>query len=103
MTLLAINVGKADALLLSCGDDVWLIDTGTEENWGRLSAALRSLNVARLTGVILTHTDGDHAAAPGRWPARPFRWTTGTPPAFSREKKPRSIRRFRPRRFEGRR
>ncbi len=65
MTLLAVNVGKADALLLSCGGDTWLIDTGTEESWGRLSAALHSLDVARLTGVILTHTDGDHAG--GAW------------------------------------
>lgn len=65
MTLLAVNVGKADALLLSCGGDTWLIDTGTEESWGRLSAALHSLNVTHLTGVILTHTDSDHAG--GAW------------------------------------
>ena len=61
LTLFAINVGKGDALLLNCGSDTYLIDTGLQEHWGELSCALEMLHVSRLTGVILTHTDKDHA------------------------------------------
>lgn len=61
LTLFAVNVGKGDALLLNCGADTYLIDAGLQDNWGDLSRALTVLQVSRLTGVILTHTDKDHA------------------------------------------
>lgn len=61
VTLLAINVGKADALLLRSGGSAYLIDTGTEVSYGQLSRALKTEGVTRLDGVIVTHTDGDHA------------------------------------------
>ena len=61
LTLFAVNVGKGDALLLNCGAETYLIDAGLQENWGDLSRALTVLQVSRLTGVILTHTDKDHA------------------------------------------
>lgn len=61
LTLFAVNVGKGDALLLNCGAETYLIDAGLQENWGDLSRALKMLQVTRLTGVILTHTDKDHA------------------------------------------
>ena len=61
LTLFAINVGKGDALLLNCGSDTYLIDTGLQEHWGDVSRALKMLQVERLSGVILTHTDKDHA------------------------------------------
>lgn len=60
LTLLALNVGKADALLLSSGDTVYLIDTGTEESWADLARALTTLGITHLTGVIVTHMDKDH-------------------------------------------
>ncbi len=66
LTLFAVNVGKGDALLLNCGSDTYLIDTGLPEHWGELSCALEMLQVSRLTGVILTHTDKDHVG--GAWP-----------------------------------
>jgi len=66
LTLFAVNVGKGDALLLNCGSDTYLIDTGLQEHWGELSCALEMLQVSRLTGVILTHTDKDHVG--GAWP-----------------------------------
>lgn len=65
LSLIAINVGKADCLLLTAGETAYLIDTGLEESWGAVSAALRLLNVTRLDGVLLTHTDKDHAG--GAW------------------------------------
>ena len=61
MTLLAINVGKADCLLLRYGETAYLIDTGAAESWGAVSAALKANGIDRLTGVVLTHTDKDHA------------------------------------------
>ncbi len=61
MSLLAINVRKADALLLRCGSSAYLIDTGSEESFSALYAALRGEGISRLTGVIVTHTHDDHA------------------------------------------
>ena len=63
--LLAVNVGKADALLLFSGADVYLIDSGTAESWPLLARALRANRVDHLSGVILTHTHKDHAG--GLW------------------------------------
>ena len=60
MTLLAINVRKADALLLRCGESVYLIDTGIKKNADALLDVLHREGVTRLTGVILTHTHADH-------------------------------------------
>ena len=60
MTLFTVNVGKADAMLLHCGEATYLIDTGTAESWGALSCALKMLGISRLDGVIVTHTDKDH-------------------------------------------
>ena len=48
LTLVAFNVGKADALLLTSGDTAYLIDTGTEDSWADLSRALEALGVTRL-------------------------------------------------------
>ena len=60
MSLFAINVRKADALLLRSGETVYLIDTGTEDEWPALYKVLQAEGVTKLTGVILTHTDKDH-------------------------------------------
>ena len=60
MSLLAINVRKADALLLRCGNSAYLIDTGVKKEADTLLNVLRSEGITRLTGVILTHTHADH-------------------------------------------
>lgn len=60
MSLLAINVRKADALLLRCGESAYLIDTGTKKEADTLLEVLRNEGITRLTGVILTHTHADH-------------------------------------------
>lgn len=61
VSLTAISVGKGDALLLEVGAQRYLIDTGRPWAWGRLASALSELGVKELDGVILTHTDKDHA------------------------------------------
>lgn len=58
--ILAINVGKADSLLIWAEDKIYLVDTGTAQSWGAVAAALSSMKVTRLDGVFLTHTDKDH-------------------------------------------
>ena len=60
LSLYAINVRKADALLLRSGETVYLIDTGTEDEWPALYKVLKKEGITHLTGVILTHTDKDH-------------------------------------------
>lgn len=60
LSLLAVNVRKADALLLRSGETAYLIDTGTKKSAETLLDVLRREGVTRLTGVILTHTHSDH-------------------------------------------
>ena len=60
LSLLAVNVGKADALLLRSGESAYLIDTGSKKSAETLIRVLQSEGVSRLTGVILTHTHADH-------------------------------------------
>ena len=60
LSLLAVNVGKADALLLRSGNSAYLIDTGSKKSADALISVLQSEGVTRLTGVILTHTHADH-------------------------------------------
>ena len=64
--LYAVNVGKADCLLLFSGESVYMIDTGTEDSWSCVEAALADFGVDQLTGVFLTHTDDDHAGGAAR-------------------------------------
>ena len=60
LSLLAINVRKADALLLRCGNSAYLVDTGSKDSSEALLSVLREEGVTRLDGVILTHTHADH-------------------------------------------
>ena len=60
MSLLAINVRKADALLLRSGNSAYLIDTGSEDSERALLKALEKEGITHLDGVILTHTHQDH-------------------------------------------
>lgn len=58
--LIALNIGKADCLLLLNGPDAYLIDTGYEQNYPALQAMLSYYGVSRLRGVFLTHCHQDH-------------------------------------------
>lgn len=55
-----VNVGKADAIIVRADEAYYLIDTATEEMWPRVMAALKDMNITRLKGVFVTHTDKDH-------------------------------------------
>ncbi len=58
--LLAVNVGKADSLLVLIEEKTYLVDTGTVQSWGALKAAISAMGITKLDGVFLTHTDKDH-------------------------------------------
>lgn len=61
LTLSVINVGKADAMLLSSPDGThYMVDTGKAEDYPRLAQALAAHGVTRLEGIILTHGHKDH-------------------------------------------
>ena len=70
--LLAVNVGKGDALILRVGEYLCLIDTGKPWAMGRISRALELMSAGgapRLDAVFVTHTDDDHTGGLG--------WLTG--------------------------
>lgn len=58
---LFINVGKADAALFFLGEERYLIDTGTKDSHEQLMRVLEAYGVDHLHGVLVTHTDKDHA------------------------------------------
>lgn len=58
---LFINVGKADAALLWLDGERWLVDTGHKDSHDQLARVLDAYGVSHLDGVVITHTDKDHA------------------------------------------
>lgn len=58
--LYALNIGKADCMILSYQDQHYLIDTGYEHTYPALQTALNILKIHRLEGVFLTHCHKDH-------------------------------------------
>lgn len=58
---LFINVGKADAALFFLDDARFLIDTGTKDSLDQLLRVLEAYDVTHLDGILVTHTDKDHA------------------------------------------
>ena len=58
--LMALNVDKADCLLLRFDDQAYLIDSGYDYTYNALAELLRREDVTRLNGVFLTHCDKDH-------------------------------------------
>ena len=55
-----VNVGKADCAAVRIDSEVWLVDTGTEESFPAVFAALELMGAERIAGVILTHEHEDH-------------------------------------------
>lgn len=58
--MLAVNVGKGDALLVGVDDAVALIDTGYPHVRGRILTAMQYMGISGLDAVLITHTDKDH-------------------------------------------
>ena len=58
---LFINVRKADAALFFLGDARYLVDVGHKDSHEQLMRVLEAFEIDHLDGVIITHTDKDHA------------------------------------------
>ena len=56
----ALNVGKADCLLLTAGDFHMLIDTGENETEQQMVAQLTAWGVTHIDLLLITHNDKDH-------------------------------------------
>ena len=62
-SLLCLNIGKADCMLLTHQDHHFLIDAGYAHTWPALRTALSQAGITRLDGVFLTHCHEDHGGA----------------------------------------
>ena len=65
LTLTSIDVGKADALLLSWPDSnlsthYMLVDGGTAADWPLVKVFLESRNITYLDAIVCTHEHDDH-------------------------------------------
>ncbi|MBQ8081555.1 MAG: MBL fold metallo-hydrolase [Clostridia bacterium] len=60
VSMLCLNVGKGDAILLTIGDLHYLVDTGYKRTADKLMEMLSRENVTHLNGVFLTHNHKDH-------------------------------------------
>lgn len=58
--LLFVNVGKADACIITDGENNYLVDTGEKSSVPQLFGALQYLGIDSIDGVFLTHTHSDH-------------------------------------------
>ncbi len=55
-----IDVGQAEAILLTCDGQSALIDAGTQENGDRVVEYIKNLGIDSLDYAIITHTHSDH-------------------------------------------
>lgn len=60
VTLIAVNVGKADCLILHYQGQSYMIDTGTVQSVGRIRACLEAVGLSHFEGIFVTHSDKDH-------------------------------------------
>jgi competence protein ComEC len=60
VSVMFINVGRADATLIQIDSSAYLIDTGEKSSIPALYGALAQCEVEKLDAVFLSHTHGDH-------------------------------------------
>ena len=60
LTITALPVGKADALIVEVGEQVILIDAGEKEDGEKVVRALRDRGISRIDLFLVTHFDRDH-------------------------------------------
>ena len=60
LSLRVLNTGKSDCILITMDDVVILMDTADTDDYTEIAQTLRSLQIARIDYLILTHFDNDH-------------------------------------------
>ncbi len=55
-----LDVGKADCIVIRCGDEVAMIDTGTAESFAVVKDFLDAEGIQKIDLLLLTHFDKDH-------------------------------------------
>jgi len=55
-----IDVGQADCELMTCGDDVVMIDAGETDSYNVIDSYLKLNNISEIDYLILTHAHADH-------------------------------------------
>lgn len=60
VSVVFINVGKADSILITVNDNTYLIDTGSKKSIPSLFRALAIMGTKKINGLFLTHTHSDH-------------------------------------------
>ena len=60
LTATFLDMGKADAIVLTCDGAAALVDTGLEKTKDELLEALEDLGVKKLDLLVITHFDKDH-------------------------------------------
>ncbi|MEG2176852.1 MAG: MBL fold metallo-hydrolase, partial [Oscillibacter sp.] len=55
-----LKVGKADAIILQSGPEIWVIDTGEEEDGEEVVTFLRNQGLDHVDVLVITHYDRDH-------------------------------------------
>ena len=59
-TMQFLDVGKADCAIVCIGEYTAVIDTGTQDNYDDIAAALRSSGATRIDALVLSHLHKDH-------------------------------------------
>lgn len=60
LTVQILKVGKADAMIMTCGDEVLVLDTGESDDGEELVKKLTEAGADKVDYLIITHFDKDH-------------------------------------------
>ena len=55
-----LDVGQGDCIIVKCGDEVMLIDSGKQGNEQKIIRYMRNLNIKNIQYAVATHPDSDH-------------------------------------------
>lgn len=73
VSVLFMNAGKADSILVTVDGKNYLIDTGTAASVPVILASFERMGIQSLDGIFITHTDNDHTggfeAVTAKYPA----------------------------------